>query len=219
MLKVLVSLILNYLLAITNNLCRSGLIIFIMKLKWIICIILSLAGGCKNIPNNPEVASHFIDAFYSFDSVKLSTILRNAGESQPGILYYQKWAECGNYKIIAKHEFIEKNDSIMLCPITVKDDLIGALKIDFNVTDTFHLTIHKGEIRNVQTSSNDPEIYHEAKEWVKMNHPELVEEQCKGIWKRGTPCECVKGMISGYELFISAKKSVPVFNPPTEINQ
>lgn len=177
-----------------------------MKTKWIICIILPLLGGCKSVQDNLDIANHFVDAFYSFDSTRLSDVLINAGESQLEILYYQKWAECGNYKVITRHNCIEKNDSTILCPVTVKDDLIGALKIDFNVTDTFHLIIKEGQIRNVITSSNDPEIYSCAKEWVKMNHPELIEKPCKGIWVRGTPCECVKGMIKGFSLFITEKK-------------
>ena len=184
-----------------------------MKIKLIIYIILLLLGSCKNASqhgasfiqtNNVVVANQFIDAFYSFNRDTLASILSKAVESQPDILYYQKWAECGNYKIINRHDCIEKNDSLVLCPITVKDDLIGALNIDFNVTDTFHLTIIEGQIRSVQTSSNDPDMYHIAKEWVKKNHPDLIEEPCKGIWEGGpTPCECVKAMVKGFAEFIS----------------
>jgi len=187
-----------------------------MKTKLIFYIILVLLGSCKNTsrPNaflmqtNIFVANQFVDAFYSFNRDSLASILSNAVESQSEILYYQKWAECGNYKVINRHKCIAKNDSMVLCPITVKDDLIGALKIDFNVTDTFHLTITEGKIRSVQTSSNDPDIYHKAKEWIKKNHPELIEEPCKGIWEGGpTPCECVKTMVKGFAEFISRELS------------
>ena len=177
-----------------------------------------LLGSCKNASrpgasliqtNNVVVANQFIDVFYSFNRDSLVSILSNAVESQPEILYYQKWAECGNYKVINRHDCLEKNDSMVLCPITVKDDLIGALKIDFNVTDTFHLTIIEGQIRFVQTSSNDPDMYHKAKEWIKKNHPELIEEPCKGIWEGGpTPCECVKAMVKGFTEFISNESQI-----------
>jgi hypothetical protein len=190
-----------------------------MKTKLIIYIILLLLSSCKNAfrpvasliqTNNVFVANQFVDAFYSFNRDSLASILSNAIESQPEILYYQKWAECGNYKIINRHDCIEKNDSLILCPITVKDDLISALKIDFNVTDTFHLTIIEGQIRSVQTSSNDPDMYHKAKEWIKKNHPELIEEPCKGIWEGGpTPCECVKAMVKGFTEFISNESQIP----------
>lgn len=176
-----------------------------MNAKLITCIIILFSCSCTN-PSHPGasrpaidnifVANQFIDAFYSFDRDSLATILTDAVGSQPEILYYQKWAECGNYMVVKRNDFILKNDSIVLCPVTVKDDLIGALKIDFNVTDTFHITIVDGQIRFVETSSNDPDMYNEAKEWVKQNRPELIEEPCRGIWEGGpTPCECVKAMI------------------------
>lgn len=184
-----------------------------MKTKLVVLIILVLFGSCINISrpdafnlkaNNIAIANQFVDAFYSFNGDSLASVLTNAVESHPLILYYQKWAECGNYKIISRHEPIMKNDSLILCPITVKDDLIGALKNDFNVTDTFHLTIIEEQIRSVQTTSNDPDMYRMAQEWVKKNHPELIEEPCIGIWDGGpTPCECVKAYVKGFTEFVS----------------
>ena len=182
-----------------------------MKQKLLIYTSLLLICSCNNVSNsgdnlnrrfNVDIANEFIDAFYSFNRDTLISILSQAMESQPSILYYQKWAECGNYKIIKLHDCVVKNDSLVICPITVKDDLIGALGIDFNVTDTFHVTIIKGQIRLIQTSSNDPDLYYKAKEWVRQNRPELIEEPCRGIWKGGpSPCECVKAMVKGFEEF------------------
>jgi hypothetical protein len=147
-----------------------------------------------------------VDAFYSFNRDSLESKLSLAKESQPSILYYQKWAECGNYKIVARGDYIEKTDSLVLVPVTVKDDLMGALNIDFNVTDTFHLSIRNGKIHSVQTSSNDPDEYYKAKEWVKLNRPDLVEKACEGIWEGGpTPCECVQGMVKGFAEFIATQ--------------
>ncbi|MBA4057976.1 MAG: hypothetical protein C0490_24885, partial [Marivirga sp.] len=101
-----------------------------------------------------------------------------------------------------------KNDSIVIFPVTVKDDLMGALSIDFNVTDTFHILIQKGKILSVKTSSNDIDVYYEAKEWVIKNRPELVEKACEGIWEGGpTPCECVLGMVKGFAEFTENKKT------------
>jgi len=183
------------------------------RIKTILLIYTSLVllCSCKNASNsgvyinqssNVDIAAEFIDAFYSFNGDTLKSILTHAKESQPSILYYQKWAECGNYKVIKQHDCIIKNDSLVICPITVKDDLIGALEIDFNVTDTFHITIIKGQIRSIQTSSNDPDLYYEAKEWVKQNRPELIKKPCEGIWEGGpTACECVKAMVEGFGEF------------------
>lgn len=170
------------------------------------CNSVTNTGDKSNHRSNMDIANEFIDAFYSFNRDTLLSILAHAQESQPGILYYQKWAECGNYQIIKRYDCVVKNDSVVLCPVTVKDDLIAALGIDFNVTDTFHLTILNDQIRMVKTSSNDPEMYYQAKEWVKQNRPELIEEPCLGIWEGGpTPCECVKAMIKGFAEFKANK--------------
>jgi GH15 family glucan-1,4-alpha-glucosidase len=84
---------------------------------------------------------------------------------------------------------------------------MAALQIDFNVTDTFHIAVQKGKIRSVQTSSNDPKEYYEAKEWVKQNRSELIERPCEGIWEGGpTPCECILGMIKGFKAFVAEAK-------------
>lgn len=185
-----------------------------LKTKLIICFIIFLSGSFKNITQpggsnnkvNVVIAIKFIDAFYSFNHDSLASILSDAVKSQPEILYYQKWAECGNYKVLKENDYIEVNDSMILCPITVKDDLIGALKIKYNVTDTFHLTIREGHIRSVTTSSNDPAMFDQAKEWLKKNRPELIEEPCEGMFEGGpTPCECVKAMVKGFTEFISMR--------------
>jgi hypothetical protein len=160
--------------------------------------------GSKDVDHS--VASQFIDAFYSFDKDSLDAILAQAPDSKPGILYYQQWAKCGHYEVLKRSDLIRKNDSTLVCPVTVKDDLMAALKIDFNVTDSFYVTIVKGQIHSVQTSSNDPAEYYQAKEWVKQNRPELIEKPCEGIWEGGsTPCECVEGMVKGMQEFSSSK--------------
>jgi hypothetical protein len=157
--------------------------------------------------SNHVVAKQFVDAFYSFNHDSLETILSEAKTSQPNIVYYQKWAECGHYRIVKQSDPVQKNDSVMLVPITVKDDLMAALEINFNVTDTFHVVVREGTIRSVETSSNDPEEYYQAKEWVKQNRPEWVDKPCEGIWNGGpTPCECIQGYIKGFGDFVKAKK-------------
>lgn len=169
--------------------------------------------SCKDVSNkevslnqrsNVAIATEFIDAFYSFNRDSLHSTLAYANESQHSILYYQKWAECGNYKVIKRNDFILKNDSLVLCPITVKDDLIGALEIDFNVTDTFHLTIINEKIRSIETSSNDPDLFYEAKDWIKQNRPELIEKACDGT---STACECVNATVEGFIEFNANNKT------------
>jgi hypothetical protein len=178
-----------------------------MKIHQFVYGLLLLSASCKNDSHNNAtnihhsntvVANKFIDAFYSFNSETLESILSDAKATQPNILFYQRWAECGNYEIITRHNFVGKNDSLVICPVTVKDDLMAGLNINFHVTDTFHLTITKGRIRSVKTSSNDPDVYYKAKGWVKENRPELIST-CEGI---GAPCECIRGMIKGFKEFV-----------------
>ncbi|MDF1572536.1 MAG: hypothetical protein P1P82_13075 [Bacteroidales bacterium] len=184
-----------------------------MRIVFLLLISLFLIYGCKNASHsdligNLKVASEFIDAFYSFNKDSLQSILSQADETRQSILFYQGWAECGNYEIVDRPKCIVKNDSLILCPVTVKDDLLGALQIDFYVTDTFHLTIVNQQIRSVNTSSNDPVQYYQAKEWVKLNRPELIELPCEGIWEKGTtPCECVQAMVRGFVEYAASKDS------------
>lgn len=184
----------------------------VIKLGQLFYLSLVLLASCKNSTresksvNNAVIASAFIDAFYSFDKDSLQDILSAAEISQPEILYYQQWARCGNYKVLQRDRYYEKNDSIVIFPVTVKDDLIGALQLDLNVSDTFHITILDGKIRKVETSSNDPDAYYEAKAWVKEHHPEYIDKACEGIWNGGpTPCECVQGMVMGFHDFMTQK--------------
>ncbi|EAR12619.1 hypothetical protein PI23P_08335 [Polaribacter irgensii 23-P] len=173
--------------------------------------------GCKNQTNskidvyqndNIVIANQFIDAFYSFNEDSLKLSLSYAEKSHPSILYYQKWAECGNYEVLNRADCEIKNDSLVICPVTVKDDLMSALELDLNVTDTFHIIIKDKKIRSVKTSSNDPVVYYKAKDWIKQNRPELIEKPCEDAWEGGpTPCECIKATIQGLAEFKANEES------------
>ena len=173
--------------------------------------------GCKNQTNskvdnyqknNIDIANQFIDAFYSFNEDSLKFSLSYAEVSHPSILYYQKWAECGNYKVLNRSICKEINDSLVIFPVTVKDDIMSALQIDLNVTDTFHIIIKDKKIQSVKTSSNDPDVYYEAKDWIRQNRPELIEKPCEDAWEGGpTPCECIKATIQGLAEFKTNKET------------
>src|SRR5688572_24619697 len=153
----------------------------ILSYRTCICIFMLMFASCNtathnDIPvSNVALANKFIDAFYSFNKDSLESTLIHANETKADILYYQKWAECGHYEVLKRDTYIEKNDSLILFPVTVKDDLMAALQINFNVTDTFRISIQNGNIRSVKTSSNDPDTFFKAIEWVKKNRPDLVE--------------------------------------------
>ena len=175
-----------------------------------IFIILSLS-SCGNdsppVDRSLAAAEAYVDAYYSFDPEALKAVLASAEESLPKMLFYQGWAEGGNYEIVKRFPCAQSNDETIDCSITVKDDLMGALGIDFNVTDSFHVTVVDGEVVRVTNSSNDPQAYHDAEEWVRTNRPELIEPPCIGFFDGGpTPGDCVRAMVSGLAEYASKSR-------------
>jgi hypothetical protein len=170
------------------------------------------ACGDSSLPDSAEVdnpniatAEALIDAFYSFDGDALRATLVFAEASIPQILYYQGWAEGGNYEVLNRMPCVVDDEENISCSITVKDDLIEALDLDVNVTDTFHLTFSGNRVVHVETSSNDPDAYYEAQSWVEENRPGLINEPCRGFFAGGpTPGECVKAMVRGYAEFAAS---------------
>ena len=161
----------------------------------------------KNQEVNLRAAEALIDAFYSFDSTKLQAALAFAKSSIPFIGFYQSWAQGGNYKIITRMPCENKEPSLVNCSITVRDDLMLALGIDFNVTDTFHVTFSDGKIVSVKTTSNDLPVFNDAMEWVNKEQPKLVQEPCRGFFEGGpTPGACVRAMVEGYRRFVASDK-------------
>lgn len=149
-----------------------------------------------------EAAESLIDAFYSFDSAKLRKAMSSAGESIPQIVYYQGWAEGGNYEVLERMPCRPDGRDKVSCSITVKDDLIGALGIPMNVTDTFHISFAGGKIVKVDTSSDDPKAFHDALAWVRRERAELIDQPCRGFFEGGpTPGECVRAMVKGFAEF------------------
>jgi len=152
--------------------------------------------------DNLSKAEAFVDAFYSLDADQLRPILVDAPDSAPNILFYQGWAEGGNYEVLDRMPCVAESQQAVSCSITVKDDLIGALGIDFNVTDTFHLAFSDGKIVSIETSSDDPQAYLDAEQWVQDNRPEVMEGACQGYFDGGpTPQRCVQAMVKGYAEF------------------
>jgi hypothetical protein len=188
-----------------------------MKLWVMIFATNSMLLGCANKPNaagndviDPDVAKaeELIDAFCSFDRSRLNALLDGAECSKPDILYYQGWAEGGNYKIVNRKPCTSVGGNAIACPITVDDDLGNALRFAYEVTDTFKLTFSGGEITAVETSSDDPPEFYAAQEWVKTHRPELIEVPCQGYFAGGpTPGECVKAMVQGFREFESLQQS------------
>ncbi len=181
-------------------------------------IVLLLLGACTDVSEslatletpdavapNLSKAEAFIDAFYSFDPDRLSPMLAAAPESVQSIMYYQGWAEGGNYKVLQRGVCAVDENKLISCPITVQDDPVLALNTGFNVTDTFTLTFANGEIVKVETSSNDQPIYYEARAWVEREMPEVMSGPCKDRGAGGTtPGDCARAMTEGYRRFAAS---------------
>lgn len=149
-----------------------------------------------------DVAEAMIDAFYSFDPEQLRPLLVDAGDAADRLLFYQGWAEGGNYKIVNRGACEKIEDTKAKCPITVEDDAVLALKTDFKVTDTFTVTFDGSTIKDVETSSNDQPVYYQAAEWVRKKYPEIMDGPCQGFFAGGpTPGDCARAMVAGYREF------------------
>jgi hypothetical protein len=60
------------------------------------------SGGHQSDGQNISVAEAFIDAFYSFDPDPLLAAMTSAEESIASIVFYQGWAEGGNYQVVTR---------------------------------------------------------------------------------------------------------------------
>lgn len=162
-------------------------------------------------------AEAFIDAFYSFDRERLAPIMASAPETTPRLLYYQGWAEGGNYTVLERTPCSRDDAGIVNCPVKVKDDPVQALGTGFDVTDTFHLTFEEGVLVKVTTSSNDQEIYGQAGDWVAENMPEVMEGPCANRnTLEGTPRDCARAMTAGYAAFVESPEFPGVPPLPTD---
>ena len=154
---------------------------------------------------NLRAAERFVDAFYAFESEELTAILASATGSIPSISYYQSWAEGGHYQVVNRMPCEVRRAQAVSCSITVRDDLMLALGIDFNVTDTFDIAFTDGEIASVETSSNDLQVFWDARAWVEEKYPELIRVPCEGMFDGGpTPGECIRAMAEGYARFATS---------------
>lgn len=164
--------------------------------------------------SDPDLATAeaFIDAFYSFDPDRLRPFFTDpalatpeAAEFEPRLMYYQGWAEGGNYKVVERAPCARTEADVVACPITVEDDPVLALRTNFNVTDTFAITFQDSRIAAVDTSSNDQPVYYQARKWVEENLPDLIEVPCQDAYNGGpTPGDCARAMTEGYRRFAAS---------------
>jgi hypothetical protein len=152
-------------------------------------------------------AEAFIDDFYSFDSPRLRHAMADAPGSMGDTLYYQQWAQAGHYVVLKRQPCrIAKRDEVV-CPVTVKDDLVPALGSTFHVTDNFHFAFRGPRIVKVWNSSDDPPEFHHAMDWLRRERPDIFTGPCRGMWEGGpTPKRCVRSIIKGLAEFTAARQ-------------
>lgn len=176
--------------------------------SFILSIAASLLASCSSQPITHAVgagdsrlrsAEALVDAFYSFDPMRLRSAMTEAQSSLPKLLFYQGWAEGGNYVVLDRKPCRLEMAGEVSCAITVKDDLIAALGTGYNVTDTFHLSFRDGRIVGVRTSSNDPPEFDQALAWLQQERPDLLTGPCRGFFDGGpTPQDCVRAVVKGF---------------------
>lgn len=173
-------------------------------------------GACAESPDiqqqnatvgNLATAEALIDAFYSFQPALLEAFLVHpqARSSAPALMFYQGWAQGGNYKVITRAPCVSVSANVVECAITVEDDPVLALKTGFKVTDTFTITFDDGQVVKVETDSNDQPIYYQAFDWVVKEMPEIMTGPCQGFFDGGpTPGDCARAMTQGYRQFAAS---------------
>lgn len=185
-----------------------------MRYLHAIIMLLGLVGCSGTAPPQPAsanpqliAAEKLIDAYYSFEPAHLRAAMADAPDSQPQLLFYQGWAEGGNYAILERQPCQFVGESEVTCAITVRDDLIAALGTGFWVTDKFHLTMREGRIVAVDNSSNDPPEFNLALEWIRREQPEVMTGPCRGFFAGGpTPGDCVRAVVGGFKAYRDTKE-------------
>lgn len=161
----------------------------------------SQANPAVETDGNTDVGKAFVDAFYAFDAETLANLLTES-DSNGMVLFYQGWAEGANYAVVERNPCETVTATEIRCSTTVEDDLIKALGLDFNVTDTFHITLDQsGAIVTVTVSSDDPPEAQTALDGVIASQPELFGGVCQGFFGGGpTPGECARAFVAGFEV-------------------
>lgn len=166
-----------------------------------------------------------MDAFYSWDAARLQQVLGGAqaqvsDAERANVLYYQAWAEAGNYQIQLRKPCVRAADGRVSCAIRVTDDLGAAM--GYVATDTFWLklaalapdetlrsgtgTSTAGQIVGVEFTADDPPVLQEVVGWLSKNRPEVFSGPCEKMFAGGTtPALCVRAIVQGAQDYMAIK--------------
>lgn len=179
-----------------NGSTRS--VVALWVIGFLITSTLSLNGCSSNRYPNPNLllAEGFIDAFYSWSPNALSNALAKAPDDRNRTLYYQAWAEAGDYQIQTRRLCVTTSSAEAECAITVTDDIGAAL--GYIATDTFKLTFASNNLVGVRFTSDDPPVLQALFGWLKVQRPEVFNGPCKDLFDGGTtPGACIRAVVQG----------------------
>ena len=167
-----------------------------------------MAAGCGVGSERSEAiatAEAFIDAFYSWDSARLATLM-TPGSDADNALYYQGWAEAAHYVVQERRPCVENDEQQIVCAITVTDDFGAAL--GYTATDTFTMLVRDGTITEVSFVGDDPPVFEEVFEWLSDTRPEVFSGPCRDMFNGGTtPDDCARAIARGARDFIAIQSS------------
>lgn len=167
-----------------------------------------MAMGCGAGSERSEAvatAEAFIDAFYSWDSARLASLM-TPGDDADNVVYYQGWAEAAHYVVQERRPCVENDEGEIVCAITVTDDFGSAL--GYTATDTFMMIVRDGTITEVSFTGDDPPIFEEVFEWLSTTKPEVFSGPCRDMFNGGTtPGDCARAVAQGARDFMAFNKS------------
>ena len=139
-----------------------------------------------------DTAEQFVDAFYSFDNPKLSSLMA-PGADASNALYYQAWAQAAHYTVAQRRDCSRSADQTIQCAITVIDDF--GTTLGYTATDTFTLTVKNNIVVAVAFEGDDPMIFYALYLWISIFRPEILSGPCQGMFEGGdTPAECASAV-------------------------
>jgi len=172
----------------------------LMVTSLLACAYLPLSGDNQAL----QIAERFITTFYSWDRSALQEQMTENDDHQ-AVIYYQGWAEGGNYAIKIRRPCLLENDAIS-CSITVTDNFGQAM--GYIATDTFRLLISNGQISEVTFTADDPPIFEELQQWIMTERPEVLTGPCLDMFAGGnTPQACAKTVSELAEEFMTIRES------------
>ena len=151
-------------------------------------------GDSQHTAVDVRLAERFIDAFYSWRAENLQLFMAS-NASTKWALYYQGWAQAGNYTLLLRRSCQILEDEVV-CAITVTNDVCSVL--GYRATDTFCKQVADRCITKNAFAGNDPPAFSAILEWLQQQRPEILTGPCYKMFAGGlTPGQCARAVARG----------------------